>query len=88
MPSHQVDCEVVVDPSIVFGIFANAFRVTDVEEGGCLLEFLVYSATDQRAKVVRRVPVRKSFLPVIRDCIAACLEASISPAGTAFSTSG
>jgi len=86
--SHLVECEVDVDPSQAFGVFANAFRVQDDDAGCCLLEFLVYSATEQRAKVVAKVPVRRSFLPVIRNSIATCLEVSTSGAGTAFSTSG
>ncbi len=88
MPTHRVDCEVEVDPALAFGVFANAFRVVETNEADCLLEFLVYSATEQRAKVVDKVPVRKSFLPVIRDRISTCLGTVASGAGTALSTSG
>jgi len=73
----RVVCEVVVDPRLAFGVFANAFRFNDTADGRCLLEFLVYSASERQAKVVARVPVRKVFLPVIRDKISGALEADI-----------
>jgi len=73
---HRVKCAVVVPANLVFGVFSNAFRVSDTDDGRCLLEFLVYSATDHQAKVVSKVPVRKSFLPVIRDRITTCLGSS------------
>jgi len=84
---HHVASEVVVDPSRAFGVFTNAFRV---QESGstCLLEFLVYSATEDRAVIVERVPVRKAYLPVLRDLIAASLVANAASAGRAISTSG
>ena len=86
MPTqHRVKCDVVVTPDLVFGVFSNAFRVLDASDGRCLLEFLVYSAADHQAKVVGKVPVRKAFLPVIRDRITTCLERSGS---SDFSTSG
>jgi hypothetical protein len=73
---HRVNCEVVVPPELAFGVFANAFRVVEASDGRCVLEFLVYSTTGQQAKVVNKVPVRKAFLPVIRDRIATCLRSS------------
>ena len=72
-PKHRVNCKVVVPSDMVFGVYANAFRVLDTTDGRCLLEFLVYSETAHQAKVVSKVPVRKSFLPVIRDRITTCL---------------
>ena len=71
---HRVDCEVVVGPHLAMGIYSNAFRVQDGENGRCLLEFLVFSENENQAQVMVKVPVRKSFLPVIRDNIDACLE--------------
>lgn len=70
---HLVDCEVAVAPEKVLGVFANAFRVTETDDGLCLLEFLVYAATEARSAVVQCVSVPKSFLPIIRDRITACL---------------
>lgn len=59
------------DLTEVLGIFANAFRVAqdEIEVGECLLEFLVYSQTEDLARVVGRVQVKKGLLPVIRDQI-------------------
>jgi|APSaa5957512535_1039671.scaffolds.fasta_scaffold145806_1 hypothetical protein len=73
---HLLNCDVAVDPAKVFGVFANAFRVTETDDGRCLLEFLVYAATEDRSTVVQRVSVPKSFLPLIRDRIAACVPDS------------
>ena len=84
-PKHRVNCNVVVPPDLVFGVYSNAFRVSDTADGRCLLEFIVYSATDHQAKVVSKVPVRKSFLPVIRDRITTCLGQA-SPGSSGFST--
>lgn len=71
---HQVDCEVVVSPDLVFGVFANAFRIVEQDSGHCRLEFLVFSDAEQRAKVVAPVSIRKSFLPVIRDILTRSLH--------------
>ena len=54
----------------VLGVYANAFRVVSdesVEDGQCLLDFLVYSQTEDLAQVVGRVRVNKGLLPKIRD---------------------
>lgn len=82
---HRVNCDVVVGPDQAFGVFANAFRVSEGTDGRCMLEFLVYSATEQRALVVMKIPVRPTFLPVIRDRIEDCLVSAGE--GMAFSTS-
>jgi hypothetical protein len=62
-----------VNPLDALGVYANAFRiVTDVAGTGperCLLEFLVYSETEDLAQIVGRVLVKKGLLPVIRDLI-------------------
>ena len=65
--SHQVDCEVRVSPEQEMGIYSNALRVTDQDKGRCLLEFLVYSETLNKARVVLQVSVPKAFIPVIRN---------------------
>lgn len=54
----------------VLGVYANAFRVIadeSLEDGQCLLDFLVYSQTEGLAQVVGRVRVNKGLLPKIRD---------------------
>lgn len=62
--------EVEVPVEQATGTYANAFRV--VEEAGpdCFLDFLVYSANEQRAKVVSRVRIRRAFLESLRDTLA------------------
>lgn len=65
----RVDCPVDVEAEQEFGIFANAFRVVETKERS-VLEFFVYSsAVEGKALLVGNVPVRKAFLPVIRDRI-------------------
>ena len=47
--------------------FANAFRILDQPGEDCFVDFLVYSAVENRAEVVTRVRVRKELLLAIRD---------------------
>jgi len=56
-----------------FGHFANAFRVLEGDDEGCLLDFLVFSASANKASVVSRIRVRREFLPAIRDSISMTL---------------
>jgi len=64
---QELDVEVPAD--LATGTFSNAFRV--VEEAGpdCFLDFLVYSANEQRAKVVSRVRVRRAFIDAVRETL-------------------
>jgi hypothetical protein len=78
---HRVDCKVEIDPQKALGVYANAFRVQESADGRSLLEFLVYSENERRAEVVMRVPVRKTFLPIIRDRIDECLAATTLSTG-------
>ena len=71
----QVECEVIVDPKKALGVYSNAFRLCEGGSGHCLLEFLVFSETENRAQVVLKFSVRNSFLPVIRDSLDSCLDA-------------
>jgi len=68
-PLVTVECEDVDfgEGVSTFGDFANAFRL--VPEGGpeCFLDFCIYSAQEQRARVVSRVRVHRSFLPSLMD---------------------
>lgn len=69
-------CVVDVSGAQVLGVFANAFRIVR-QEGNpeeCLLDFLVYSEVEGRARVVSRVRVRTSFLPDIRDRLGVLLK--------------
>jgi hypothetical protein len=69
----QRTTKVIVEETVRFGTFANAFRV--VEEAGpdCYLDFMVYSASEQQATVVARVRVRRDFIPAIRDNLGTAL---------------
>ena len=62
-----------MDPLKALGLYANAFRVVvdaaATDQHHCLLEFLVYSGTEDLAQVVGRVRVRKGLLPRLRDTI-------------------
>jgi hypothetical protein len=48
-----------------FGTFANAIRVIPEAGSECFIDFLVYSAQENKAQVVARLRVHVSFLPVI-----------------------
>ena len=47
------------------GSFVNAFRVSDGPGTDCFLDFLLYSAIEERAVVVARVRVDQEFLPTV-----------------------
>lgn len=53
------------DEGLRVGTFANAFRLTPDSEGECLLDFCVYSPSEDCACIVARVRVRVDFVPVI-----------------------
>lgn len=68
---HNVVCA-VDPPSNEFGEFANAFRyILDGNE--VLLDFCIYSARDQRARVVSRVRIPQELFPVISQRLASGL---------------
>lgn len=48
------------------GIFANAFRILDSDDG-CVLEFLVYSPNERRAFLVSSIRLPQALLPVVRE---------------------
>lgn len=62
------------------GEFANAFRVFDLPGTHCFLDFLVYSARENHARVVSRVFVAKRLLPKLLRQIDETLD-QISPSG-------
>jgi len=64
---------VAIETPDCFGHFANAFRVLEGDGEGCLLDFLVYSASANKASVVSRIRVRREFLPSIRDSLSMAL---------------
>ena len=65
--SHKtVDCPVHAEEP--FGVFANAFRLSS-DGAEILLDFCVYSETENQAKVVSRVRISSGFLTTIHKKI-------------------
>jgi hypothetical protein len=50
---------------VKFGKFVNAFRVVPDTGDECFLDFCVYSSQENRALVVARLRIHRSFLPII-----------------------
>ena len=59
-----------------YGEFANAFRLS-VDGAEILLDFCVYSESENTARVVSRVRVSKDFLPVIVQKIGSSFTAPV-----------
>jgi hypothetical protein len=63
-----VDCPVDFQSGVSkFGAFANAFRIVPEAGQECFIDFCVFSAQEQRAQVVARIRVHRSFLPIIEE---------------------
>ena len=63
-PVHlNVDCP-IDPPTDEFGEFANSFRYI-VDGNEVLLDFCIYSARDNKARVVSRVRIPQELFPVI-----------------------
>ena len=63
----RLKCEVDFKESSQTGTYANAFRIVDDSGVDCFLDFLVYSAEEEKAYLVSRIRVRQQFLSSIRD---------------------
>lgn len=64
----RLECLVLGPPEEArFGEYANAFRVMAESQEEVLLDFCLYSPTEQVAKVVSRVRLHRSFLPLVRE---------------------
>jgi len=63
MNFKNVECE-VEEPLDPFGSFANALRLT-TEGTEVLLDFCVYSHTENKARVVSRVRCARGFLSTL-----------------------
>lgn len=71
----RVPCPVVFDSDALrFGEFANAFRVMADSDGETVIDFCLYSANDNIAKVVARVRVARAFLSLLDVRIGEALE--------------
>jgi hypothetical protein len=68
-----VDCDVTVPANIQFGNYANAFRILPDSGTECFLDFCVYSAENNVAKVVSRIRVHISFLNVVLERLTSTL---------------
>ena len=66
MLDRVVSCPVDMGSQVSrVGAFANAFRVVQDSGDECFLDFCVYSAKEDRAELVSRVRVNRSFLPIL-----------------------
>jgi hypothetical protein len=74
MAITNVQCPVEVVEGTAFGEYANAIRIIPDSGNDVLMDFCVYSATDNKARVVARVRLATSMLRVIRDRITSDLE--------------
>lgn len=63
--STKINADVLFEYGQQFGVFANAFRVVEETGGDCFLDFMEYSATEKKVRVVARVRVRREFLEAI-----------------------
>ena len=73
MSTHlTVDCPITSteDP---FGEYANAFRVLN-DGGDLLLDFCLYSAQANTAKLISRIRVKPQFLHAIHERLESSLE--------------
>lgn len=67
MSWKTVDCKVEFpEGGSRLGEFANAFRIMPDSGSECFLDFCVYSAQENLARVIARVRVHQSFLATIR----------------------
>ena len=67
--------EIFVPEDVRFPEFANAMRLLPEPGGDCIVEFLVFMAAEQKAKVVSRVRIRNEFLLTMRNSINNALPA-------------
>ncbi len=70
----RVDVPVDLPRGMETGAYANAFRVIPDTGDTFFLDFLAYSAGDQRARVVSRVRVHKTFLEAIRNRLSGTVQ--------------
>lgn len=69
MPKSHINVQCTLEgPPDPFGDFANAFRMT-ADGSEILLDFCVYSAEENTARVVSRVRVTADFLRTMRQKI-------------------
>lgn len=73
--SDTVDCPVSFNAGVSkFGTFANAFRVMPESGQECFLDFCVYSVQEERAEVVARIRIHRTFIGIIRERLAVAIH--------------
>lgn len=72
---NVTDCPIDA-PEDPYGAYSNAIRLSS-DGNDVLIDFCVYSETENRARVVSRVRVAQAFLPVILQKIEHDLNLSV-----------
>ena len=72
--NKTVFCDVNVSPDLQYGAYVNAFRILPESGAECFLDFCVFSAETNTAKVVARLRVHVSFLSVIQERLDSTLK--------------
>jgi hypothetical protein len=68
MAHPRLECAVLFQTdSVKIGEYANAFRVMEHTAEEVFLDFCVFSAPESVAKVVSRVRIHRSFLPLMHE---------------------
>lgn len=67
MATQRVNCDIRVPPNRRLGEYANAFRIQQDTGSDFLLDFLVYSQTEDQAIVVARVRMHEESLETVRE---------------------
>lgn len=78
--SPSINCPLDLPDGQEFGVFANAFRIIRDVNGDYLLDFCMFSAEKNHARVVARVRVRGDFLVGIGQRLIATAKAAVQQA--------
>lgn len=78
MSYRKSNCRIELPEKDPLGVYANSVRLTQ-DGAEILLDFCVYSETEDRARVQSRVRVSPEFLRVIVNKIEDSLQAPSSP---------
>jgi hypothetical protein len=71
----NIDCEIEGPLEDPYGSYSNAIKLT-ADGTEVLIDFCVYSAAENRARVVSRIRVAIDFLPIIHEKIGRDLNLS------------
>jgi hypothetical protein len=73
--SDLINCPVEFPTGVSkFGVFANAFRVVPEAGQECFIDFCVYSAQEEKAEVIARIRIHRSFLEIIKGRLEMAME--------------